>query len=620
MAQLSIADVRREIQRAAGSSESSAASSTALAGQLFHRVLAEMMGPQGWQAALGPGQLDDVGRLCRHTYDQLLGPKITARQGNFLEAGAEILALWQATNEMCAWVSSLLVKAEARGLISYDRASKTWRGADRLCRPEYPLTWELHEPEWSAPVQVTGTADALWMNPETSRWCVVEYKLGQGRPEADLAQACLYHAMLSASNLDASGGALSLLSFRPQLSETFYSSSDIDNAVVWLRSLIGRLAGVAGKRRVHRTQHEPLPDHVELGHRLVKSLQHFGVEASWNGEVTAGPTFLRYRLMPGRRVLIKAITSKAESLQVQLGLEHAPMIHNSSGRLVVDVQRPDRQMIPFSEIAHQIPGPQKEGCSRVPLGVDLDGALQFVDLSSPNNPHLLVAGSAGGGKSEWLRVAIAGLILSNTPETLRLVLIDPKRTAFGELKGSPYLLGPDALVYPPQHTAIDTLERLIEEMENRYRLFEGALASDLPEYVTKTGDVMPRIVCVCDEYADLIADRKAAKDTELAIGRLGAKARAAGIHLIIATQNPDRKTLTGALKVNLGGRVCLRTQDHIQSKMVLDRPSEAHHLLGQGDLFFSSVGDLVRLQAPYLPPEERARVFAARPETVASRG
>ncbi len=234
--------------------------------------------------------------------------------------------------------------------------------------------------------------------------------------------------------------------------------------------------------------------------------------------------------------------------------------------------------------------------------------MQFVDLASSNNPHLLVAGTAGGGKSEWLRSAIAGLMLSNTPETLRLVLIDPKRTAFAELKGSPYLQGSNGLVYPPEHSAFDVLDSLIEEMERRYKLFEENLVGDLPEYQAKTGKVLPRIVCVCDEYADLLVDRAATKHVEAAIIRLGAKARAAGIHLIIATQCPDHKTVGGALKMNLSGRVCLRVSNHHQSNMIINQ-SGAERLLGKGDLFFLSIGDPVRLQSPYLSAEERARFF-----------
>ena len=155
---------------------------------------------------------------------------------------------------------------------------------------------------------------------------------------------------------------------------------------------------------------------------------------------------------------------------------------------------------------------------------------------------------------------------------------------------------------------MDALEALIEEMEERYRRFSREAASDLTELHAKTGDVLPRIVCVCDEYADLIADRATKRELEAAITRLGAKARAAGIHLIIATQYPDRNTVGGALKMNLGGRVCLRTTNHVQSNMIINQ-SGAEKLLGKGDLFFLSIGDPMRLQAPYLSAEERTRIF-----------
>jgi DNA segregation ATPase FtsK/SpoIIIE-like protein len=337
-------------------------------------------------------------------------------------------------------------------------------------------------------------------------------------------------------------------------------------------------------------------------------LHDFGVPVEWRGELAAGPSFLRYFVFPGRQTKIARVKGMSADLGVRLHLASDPMIHNAGGRLAIDIARPDPQTVTFSSIVDQLPRPDGRGCSRTPVGVDLNGRLQFVDLASSNNPHLLVAGTAGSGKSEWLRSAIAGLMLSNTPETLRLVLVDPKRTAFAELKGSAFLLSSGGLVYPPEHSALDVLDTLIEEMERRYKVFEQKLVSDLPEYQAKSGNVLPRIVCICDEYADLLSDRAATRQVEAAIVRLGAKARAAGIHLIVATQYPDRKTVDGALKMNLGGRVCLRVSNYQQSNMIINQ-SGAERLLGNGDLFFLSVGDPVRLQAPYLSAEERAHFF-----------
>jgi DNA segregation ATPase FtsK/SpoIIIE-like protein len=218
------------------------------------------------------------------------------------------------------------------------------------------------------------------------------------------------------------------------------------------------------------------------------------------------------------------------------------------------------------------------------LGVDLYGRLQFADLAQ--TPHILVAGTSGSGKTEWMRSAIAGLLASNTPETLRLVLIDPKRNAFGDLKDSPFLLE-GGLVYPPDNSVVEVLDRLIAEMEDRYRLFENWERSK------------PRIVCFCDEYADLVAIRGERKEIEERIRRLGAKARAAGIHLVIATQYPRADIVDGALKANLQGRVCLRVTSHTQSNMMLNM-SGAERLLGKGDLFWMDIGEPVRLQAPLL--------------------
>lgn len=611
MAQLSISDIRRELLRTAGDYSGSGSFSNALTGSLFHQVLAGLMGPNGWQAALEPEELDDSARLARHAYENLLGPRLTEMQAGLRECGAEAMDLWEAVQGTCTWLCRLLTAAEARGSIRYDHQRRTWVGADQLCQPELELRWEVKEPHWTAPVDVAGVADALWKNPETGRWCVLEYKLGKPRPEADLAQACLYHSMLSASGLSNGDGALAVITFEPELRERFYQSAELSEAQSALRALIGRLAKV-----LPEATPAPAPavseEHQALGKQLVRVLQQYGVPVEWKGEVTAGPTFLRYFVLPGRQIRMKQLRGVSEELGIHLKLTSDPMIHNAGGRLAIDIARPDPQTVTFSSIAEQLPEPDGRGCSRAPLGVDLNGRLQFVDLASSNNPHLLVAGTSGSGKSEWLRSTIAGLMLSNTPETLRLVLIDPKRTAFAELKGSPFLHGSEGLVYPPEHSVLDVLDSLIEEMERRYKLFEQNLVSDLPEYQAKTGQVLPRIVCVCDEYADLLADRVSTRNVEAAISRLGAKARAAGIHLIIATQYPDRKTVGGALKMNLSGRVCLRVSSHYQSNMIINQ-SGAERLLGKGDLFFLSIGDPVRLQAPYLSAEERGRIFGTKP-------
>jgi len=610
LAQLSISDIRRELLRVSGDYNSASARSTALTGTLFHEVAAALLSPRGWQAALEPGELADSDRLIRHAYEHLLGPRLTELQASLRESGAEALALWEAVQATCEWLCRLLTAAEQRGTIRYTHHESKWLGVEHLCQPELAFEWEVNEPHWTAPVRVFGVVDALWRNAETGRWCVLEYKLGAPRSQADLGQVCLYHAALAANGLIHEDGALALISFEPQLKERFFQSAELKDAQAALRALIGSLANVLPHAKAAAAPPpSPNDQHTALGKRLVRALQEYAVPVEWKGEMIAGPSFLRYFVLPGRQTKLKQVRDRAEDLGMQLNLNSQPMIQQTDGRLVIDIARPDPKTVTFTSIVDQLPQPDELGCSRAPLGVDLNSRLQFVDLASSNNPHLLVAGTSGSGKSEWLRTAIAGLMYSNTPETLRLVLIDPKRTAFAELKGSPYLHGgKDGLVYPPEDSPLEVLQSLIEEMERRYKLFEENLVSDVPEYHAKTGQILPRVVCVCDEYADLLVDRKATRTVAAAINRLGAKARAAGIHLIIATQYPDRKTVDGALKMNLGGRICLRVSNYHQSNMIINQ-SGAEKLLGKGDLFFLSIGEPVRLQAAYLSPSERAKFF-----------
>lgn len=240
------------------------------------------------------------------------------------------------------------------------------------------------------------------------------------------------------------------------------------------------------------------------------------------------------------------------------------------------------------------------GSALVPLGIDLDAKLRFADLDDPLNAHILVAGTTGSGKTEWLRVAVQGLIHSNSSKTLRLVLIDPKRTAFNEFAESPYLLTPDSLVFPDARPTESVLKELVSEMEHRYVSFQKAGVDNLNQYWDYGREMFPRIVCVCDEYYALIAgDSKKRKEIETQISLLGARARAAGIHLILATQQPSREVVKGVLDSNIPARVGLMMVKREESKMLLGQAG-AENLLGKGDLLYRDVGDPIRLQAPLL--------------------
>jgi DNA segregation ATPase FtsK/SpoIIIE, S-DNA-T family len=635
---IQVSEVRDAIYHASGGSRGQGAASTPLLGRLFHQVFAELVGadsavnfyaaladaepgPEGWRAA-----------LAEHAYARLVGPRLRRHQAELQQAAAQTLNFWRAVEEMCGWL--------ADKLWSLHEHNSSPEGLRRMLRAEYHLDLTLREPDWADEVRLTGRADAVWAT-ATGRWCLIELKTGQTAPEADLAQACLYHLMLADAGLD-EWGTLALVSFTPTRCEQLFGAAELREAQTRLVRLIGRLAGVlpeeqasppssspeashapaptgtppgAPPARPSITPSTPQPAHLELGERLVAALAEYDAAAKLIAAPVAGPTFLRFFLTPETGVKPEKILRQDRALQLRLALDAPPRIGIEGGSLVVDVERRDRELIPFSAIRSQLPPPDLlTGSAAAPVGVGLDGRLHFADFGDDSVTHLLVAGTTGSGKSEWLRVCLAGLMHANTPETLRLLLIDPKRNAFQTLGGSPFLHAP--LVYPNEQPVADVLSSLVEEMERRYRLMGETRSDTLAAHVRRTGQPIPRLFCVCDEYADVIAvDNRQRRAIEVQIMRLGAKARAAGIHLILAVQHPSSEIVRGALNANIPARIGLRVQKALYSQMLLNE-SGAESLLGKGDLLFKRGGELLRLQSPYLPPEEMAAVFgpAARGE------
>ncbi len=612
MVELSISDVRRALWRATPGVASQGEPSTPLLGQMFHELTAELLGDDQssqWQAALDNETVADSAALDEHIYEKLLGPRLTARQAALRESGEQVLSLWKAATEFSRWLTTLLNGALQAGRIQFDKATRQWSGDQQFCLPEQALTWDVCEPGWQAAVRVSGIADSLWKNPLTGRWCVVEYKLGRGARQLDLVQVCLYHEMLAASGLADDDGAVALIAFKPEREETFFQSAELSGVETALRQLIGSLAGVSGDAAAGVSSSEVNDEAASVGQRLVEVYAQYGVRIMLLGDPIVGPSFIRYGVMPTGRVRVSDILRLAGELQIHMNLETPPMIHTDRGRLVIDVKRDKPEPVMFSNVASQLPKRQPlHGSAYLPLGVDLTKHLHSVDVSQNNCPHLLVAGTAGSGKSEWMRTALAGLLLRNAPESLQLVLIDPKRSAFNGLEGSPYLYKNWDVLHPLDRSMPEVLDVLIDEMNNRNLLFKQQGADDLTAYVTKTGKPLPRIFLFCDEYFDLIADKKNRVDIETRVARLGSKGRSSGIHLVIATQYPKADVVTSVLKANLSGRVCLRMTDARQSLVVLGQ-SGAEQLLGKGDLLFQDIGEPKRLQAAYLPEEERKTIF-----------
>jgi hypothetical protein len=602
--------------------------SSRVTGALFHEIFAELIGPDphlhAASALAGGSTAVDEWRagLREHIYKLLLGPRLRANQAALEPATRELLDLWKSLEELARWLAGILYKAWQKGTVSVSPEDSS---EGRFLTAEHSISWLLEEPGWTDSVRISGVADALLRLPGTDRWCVVELKTGNSAREADLAQACLYYQMLAAS--EKAPGALAVVHFRPRLEEQVFAPGELKTVEARLKAVIGRVAGVLppGPTSVPTAVRPPAisvtpalrPEHHELGRKLLAIFGEYGQPVELRGAAVAGPSFLRFPIQPSRGVRPESIRKLAGAVQVRLELLAPPFIHTAGGRLVVDVARPDRQPVLFTSVRDQMPSPDPElGSSKLPVGVDLEGRLRLADLADSANCHFLVAGTTGSGKSEWLRAMIAGLLVTNTPETLRLLLVDPKRNAFNELSGSPYLWGDRGIVYPDEVSPIDFLDQLVDEMESRYRQFQEAGVDHLA-LLQAQGVQMPRIVCVCDEYADLISHNR--KEIEARIRRLGQKARAAGIHLVLAVQQASREIVRGTLQATIPARVGLRVTSRIESHMLLNRAG-AEDLLGNGDLLFKDIGEPVRLQGLYLPQEERRRIFQGRESVAGAAG
>ncbi|MEL6385408.1 MAG: DNA translocase FtsK [Cyanobacteria bacterium J06626_18] len=336
---------------------------------------------------------------------------------------------------------------------------------------------------------------------------------------------------------------------------------------------------------------EAIADH------LVRTLESFGVGVELQG-VALAPAFVRVKLKPKLGVKVSSILRLTDDLRVQLGLTAPPMIAPQAGYVSVDLPRPDRQSALFDQyLSPQTLAPTDP--VRIAIGVDLEGNLMEADLSDPNTCHFLVGGTTGSGKSEFLRSLLLSLLVRHAPDHLQIALVDPKRVTFPEFEAIPWLLEP---VVKDTDRAIALMTSLMEEMDRRYQRFEQARCSDLTSYNEKANSPLPRIVCIFDEYADFMAEKESRSAIEQSIKRLGAMARAAGIHLIIATQRPDAKVVTPLIRSNLPGRVALRTASDADSAIILGgKQGDAVNLLGKGDLLYLKGAQLLRLQSLFAP-------------------
>ncbi|ACK73490.1 cell divisionFtsK/SpoIIIE [Gloeothece citriformis PCC 7424] len=382
----------------------------------------------------------------------------------------------------------------------------------------------------------------------------------------------------------------------PQLQKTWQSLSHLIK--YWTELLIANRYHYSPSELLPKTLNSPpSPIDEKIGQNLVSILNAFGIKVDYVGAIAA-PAFIRVKLKPYPGVKVVSIINRCEDLQVQMGINASPMIQPQAGFVSVDIPRQDRQIAKFEDyITSSNSSPTHE--LKIAIGVNLEGKLIEADLADSNSCHFLVGGTTGSGKSEFLRSLLLSLLARHSPQWLQIVLVDPKRVTFPEFEGIPWLYEP---VIKDEEKAIILMEQLVEEMETRYRILEKAGYSDLKTY-NQTLNLsqekpIPRIVCIFDEYADFMTEKDTRNQLEQSIKKLGAKARAAGIHLIIATQRPEARIVTPLIRSNLPGRIALKTASAADSKIILgDNQPEAYQLLGKGDLLYPQGTTLERLQA-----------------------
>lgn len=334
---------------------------------------------------------------------------------------------------------------------------------------------------------------------------------------------------------------------------------------------------------------------------ILGELRKQGLNAISPRPPVVGPTLFEIEVTRPRGS-VKALDQAAEDVKHRLastdGTEAS--YEQRAGRRLFVVRRPVPRKVLLSPLLAEDRAYLSEQPGRFILGQRPTGEVLHGDLSDSSTPHLLIGGTTGSGKSVLLRAIIASLVHYHGPSAIRFHLIDPKRVTFNvpafQSAVGAHLDGP--IAYDAEET-IPIIERLVEIMNERYEMFEQAHVSDIREYneVSSAETRLERKVVVIDEFQDLTADKGSAKPFFDGVKRLGAKARAAGVHLILATQRPDRDVVPPLLKTNLGGKVALRVASQVNSRIILDEGG-AERLLGKGDLLANVGHGTVRAQAP----------------------
>ena len=348
---------------------------------------------------------------------------------------------------------------------------------------------------------------------------------------------------------------------------------------------------------------------TDIATKLQKTLYSFGVQAKVEN-VSVGPAITRYELKPAEGVRVSKIANLADDIALNLAAETIRIEAPIPGKQAVGIEVPntEKETVHFRDVVESDEFQDSKSKLSVALGKDVAGSMAIADIAKM--PHALIAGATGSGKSVCINTIIASIIYKAKPSEVKFVMVDPKVVELSVYNGIPHLLIP--VVTDPKKAA-GALAWAVQEMDNRYNLFAQKGVRDLKGYNAlaekeQTGK-LPQIVIIIDELADLMM--VAAKEVEDSICRLAQKARAAGMHLIIATQRPSVDVITGIIKANIPSRIAFAVSSQVDSRTILDQVG-AEKLLGKGDMLFypSGAPKPTRIQGAFVSDEEVEKIVS----------
>lgn len=326
-------------------------------------------------------------------------------------------------------------------------------------------------------------------------------------------------------------------------------------------------------------------------------------------QVNIGPTVTQYEMELKAGTKVNKLLSIQREIALALAAKDVRIQAPIPGKSTIGIELPNKvnAAVSFKEVFSSMPSVNEKNLLAVGLGKDIMGKVRWVEIN--DTPHMLVAGSTGSGKSVCINCIIASILMRSRPEEVKLVLVDPKKVEFSMYNGVPHLLCP--VVTNPKKASV-ALQNIVSEMERRYELFEHTKCKKISQYNefcerNPEYKKLPYIVVIIDELADLML--VAAKEVEDSIMRITQMARAAGIHLIVATQRPSTDIITGVVKANIPTRISFAVSSSIDSRTILDMVG-AEKLLGKGDMLFLPMGENqpTRIQGAFVSEEELQKI------------